>query len=78
MSTKRFFRLSLSAYKNFYVELGVKPSVSESEIKKAYFSLAKQFHPDLNPDPSARSKFEKIAQAYETLSDESKRDAYDK
>ena len=57
--------------------LGIKPSCSEKEIKTQYFQLAKKYHPDLNPDESARTKFEQVQKAYETLSDQSKRDAYD-
>ena len=52
---KRHFRTSLVCLKNFYQELGLKPSSSESEIKKAYFSMAKKWHPDLNPEPEART-----------------------
>lgn len=74
---KRHFRTSLRCYKNFYQELGVKPSASEGDIKKAYFALAKKWHPDLNPAEDARIKFENIAKAYETLGDDAKRDAYD-
>jgi DnaJ-class molecular chaperone len=40
--------------------LGLKPSASEKEIKLEYFKLAKKYHPDLNPDESARSKFENV------------------
>jgi molecular chaperone DnaJ len=47
---KRHFRTSLACFRNFYQDLGVKPSSSDNEIKKAYFSLAKKWHPDLNPD----------------------------
>jgi molecular chaperone DnaJ len=67
---KRHFRLSLACFKNYYQELGVKPSSSPAEIKKAYFELAKKWHPDLNQEADARVKFEKIAKAYETLSDD--------
>jgi len=49
--------------------LGLKPSASEKDIKKAYFGLAKKYHPDLNPDKSARAQFETVLKAYETLSD---------
>lgn len=74
---KRHFRASLRCLSNFYQELSVKPSASDAEIKKAYFALAKKWHPDLNSAGEARAKFEKIAQAYETLGDEAQRDAYD-
>ena len=61
-----------------YIEvLGLKPQASDAEIKKSYFALAKKYHPDLNPDDSARIQFEKISLAYETLSDEQKKHVYD-
>jgi len=68
------FRSSIVCLKNFYQELGIKPSASDQDIKKAYFTLAKKWHPDVNPSPDARSQFEKISKAYETLSEQSKRD----
>lgn len=57
--------------------LGVKTSASDKDIKKAYFLLAKKYHPDLNPDASARAQFEKVQKAYEILSDSHKRQEYD-
>lgn len=62
---------------NHYQLLEIKPDASEKEVKTQYFKLAKKYHPDLNPDESARQKFEKVQKAYETLSDQAKRDAYD-
>jgi len=43
--------------KNFYQVLGLKPSASDKEIKMSYFKLAKKFHPDVNKEESAQSKF---------------------
>ena len=60
-----------------YQILGLKPTASDKDIKMSYFALAKKFHPDLNPNESARLQFEKISAAYETLSDESKKQIYD-
>jgi len=48
-----------------------------SDIKKAYYKLAKQYHPDSNPSPQAKVKFEEISEAYEILADENKRKLYD-
>ncbi len=64
--------------KNFYEVLGVSKSASADEIKSAYRKLAKQYHPDLNKDnPDAATKFKEINEAYEVLSDETKRANYD-
>jgi curved DNA-binding protein CbpA len=52
-------------------------SASQDDIKKAYFKLAKQYHPDVNKAPEAKEKFATINEAYETLGDESKRRIYD-
>ncbi|KAM8878649.1 dnaJ homolog subfamily A member 3, mitochondrial-like [Spinachia spinachia] len=63
---------------DFYDVLGVSRSASQKDIKKAYYQLAKKYHPDTNPDEAdAKEKFAKLAEAYEVLSDEVKRTQYD-
>ncbi|GBP11863.1 DnaJ homolog subfamily A member 2 [Eumeta japonica] len=59
-----------------YNILGVSKTASESEIKRSYHKLAKEFHPDKNP--AAGDRFKEISYAYEVLSDPKKRDVYDK
>ena len=61
----------------YYKNLGVEKDADFSAIKKAYFKLAKQYHPDVNPGAEAKEKFAKISNAYETLSDDNKRRIYD-
>ena len=64
--------------RDYYETLGVARSASADEIKKAYRRLAKQHHPDANPDDaSAQKKFAEITEAYEVLSDADKRKKYD-
>lgn len=57
--------------------MGVNKSSSAGEIKKAYYGLAKKYHPDTNKDPGAKEKFAEAQAAYETLSDPKKKEAYD-
>jgi molecular chaperone DnaJ len=67
-----------TATKDFYKVLGVAENASPDEIKKAYRKLAKQYHPDANPDnASAAERFKEISEAYSVLSDEDKRKQYD-
>ena len=64
--------------RDYYDVLGVNKNASEKEIKSAFRKKAKQYHPDLNKDnPSAAEKFKEAQEAYEVLSDESKRKRYD-
>ena len=67
-----------TATKDFYKVLGVAENASAAEIKKAYRKLAKQYHPDANPnDNAAAERFKEISEAYSVLSDEPKRKQYD-
>ncbi|KAG2200661.1 hypothetical protein INT47_005817 [Mucor saturninus] len=63
--------------KDPYEVLGVGKTSKTSDIKKAYYGLAKKYHPDTNKDKDAREKFAQIQEAYEILSDDQKRQQYD-
>lgn len=64
--------------KDYYEVLGLQKGATDAEIKKAYRKLAKQYHPDLNPDdPTAAEKFKEINEANQVLSDPDKRAKYD-
>src|SRR5262245_13921938 len=62
---------------DFYKILGVSRNASADDIQKAYRKLAKKYHPDVNPDKSAKAKFQQVQQAYHVLSDPKKREMYD-
>jgi molecular chaperone DnaJ len=63
--------------KDYYGILGVPRDATADDIKRAYRKLARQFHPDVNPDPTASEKFKEINAAYEVLSDDQKRQIVD-
>jgi len=67
------------AKRDYYEILGVDKNVSDDDLKKAYRKLAKQYHPDANPDnkEEAEKKFKELNEAYEVLSDAQKRKMYD-
>ncbi|KAL3801210.1 hypothetical protein HJC23_012610 [Cyclotella cryptica] len=68
---------TLSA-QDFYKLLGVSRSATQKEIKKAYRSKSLEYHPDKNKEEGAAEKFAEIAYAYEVLTDETKKEIYDK
>ena len=63
--------------RDYYEVLGVDKSASQDDIKKAYRKLAMKYHPDRNKEEGAEEKFKEINEAYEILSDETKRQQYD-
>lgn len=65
------------AKRDYYEILGVSKDASKDEIKRAYRKLSKQYHPDINKEHGADEKFKEISEAYEVLSDDTKRAQYD-
>src|SRR5690348_18465173 len=61
-----------------YEVLGVARDADDDTIKKAYRRLARELHPDVNPDPATQERFKEVAAAYEVLSDPEKRSVYDR
>src|SRR5919197_1507366 len=67
------------ARRDYYQVLGVPKNASDKDLQKAFRKLARQYHPDLNPnDKVAEAKFKEINEAYEVLSDPEKRKKYDR
>ncbi|KAI9179308.1 mdj1 protein precursor [Blastocladiella emersonii ATCC 22665] len=80
IAAKRGFHATaapLAPKRDFYDVLGVAKGASEKEIKRAYYQLAKKYHPDTSSEPKAKEKFVEIQEAYDILSDASKRKQYD-
>lgn len=64
-------------FKDYYKILGVKPDADTKEIKTAYRTLARKYHPDMNPAADAADKFKEVAEAYEVLKDAGTRAEFD-
>jgi molecular chaperone DnaJ len=70
--------MATTTKKDYYGTLGVKPTATAEEIRKAFRKLARKYHPDVNPnDKKAEERFKEISEAYSVLSDEKRRKEYD-
>ncbi len=67
----------MASKRDYYEVLGVDKSASQDDIRKAYRTLAKKFHPDVSKEPDAEIKFKEVQEAYDTLADQEKRKTYD-
>jgi molecular chaperone DnaJ len=67
----------MAQLRDLYEILGVGRDATDEDIKKAYRRLAREYHPDVNPDPAAEERFKEVSAAYEILSDPQKRQQYD-
>jgi len=78
LTGQRYFQTSSHlSQKDYYNILGVDKSCSQKDIKKAYYQLAKKYHPDTNKDKDAGKKFQEVSEAYEVLGDDNARKQYD-
>src|SRR5690606_5772413 len=68
----------MSAKRDYYEVLGVSRTADAQEIRRAYRRLAREYHPDVNKAEDAEEKFKEVNEAYEVLSDEERRAAYDR
>src|ERR1700755_2461725 len=66
------------AFRDYYESLGVARDASADEIRRAYRTLARKHHPDVNKEPGAEDRFKEISEAYEVLRDPEKRARYDR
>src|SRR5262245_35340404 len=67
----------MSVTPDYYAVLGVRRDANADQIKLEYRRLARELHPDVNPDPVTQERFKEVTQAYEVLSDPDKRQMYD-
>ena len=58
---------------DYYGVLGLEPGATDTDIKRAYRKMARDLHPDVNPDPEAKERFQEVTRAYEALTDPEKR-----